>query len=336
MTREVWHGLARARHARLFIIPPEESGVKNAFIFPGQASQYVGMGQDLVAEYAEARVTFEQADAVLGLSLSQICFSGPEAVLTETINTQPAVLTHSIAVWRILARLQPELSPAFVAGHSLGEYSALVAAGALEFPDALHLIRERGRAMQAAGERHPGSMAAVLGMDQAALEAVCQETGTQIANYNAPGQIVISGAKQDMERALALIKARGARRVVPLAISIASHSRWMEPAAAEFAKAVAQTPVLTPIVPVISNVTAQPLENAEAIRKELVAQLTSSVQWIKSSEYMIAQGVTRFVELGPKDVLAGLSRRIDKNVHAISVGDVGSMKAFVESQSSGG
>ena len=307
--------------------------MKTAFIFPGQASQYVGMGQDLVAAYPQARTVFQEADARLGTALSVICFTGPENVLTDTLNAQPALLTHSVAVLRILQSVAPDLTPDFTAGHSLGEYSALVAADAIDFGDALMLVRARGRAMKAAGERNPGLMAAVLGMDNVTLESVCKETGAQIANYNAPGQIVISGARSDMERAMSLAKERGAKRVLPLAVSIASHSRWMESAASEFAETVSQTPLRTPRRPVISNVTAEPLDDVDAIRKELVVQLTASVQWTRSIEYMAARQVTKFIEVGPKDVLAGLVRRINKDVHAISIGDVASLKAFIESKS---
>jgi len=288
------------------------------------------MAQDLVAAYAEARAIFAQADATLGFALSALCFNGPENDLTDTINAQPALLTHSIAALRVTQTLQPARAPAFVAGHSLGEYSALVAADALEFADALRLVRERGRVMKAAGEQTPGAMAAIIGMDTAALEGVCAETGAQIANYNAPGQIVISGEKDALHRAVELAKSRGAKRAIGLAVSIASHSRVMENAAREFGYAVANTPLRAPKIPVISNVTAQPLTTVEEIRRELVAQLTSSVQWIKTIEYLVAQGVTQFVEIGPKDVLAGLIRRINKDVHAISIGDVASVKGFVE------
>ncbi|MBI5301587.1 MAG: ACP S-malonyltransferase [Chloroflexi bacterium] len=305
------------------------ASVKTAFVFPGQGSQFVGMAQDLVAMYPEARAVFDQADATLGFALSQLCFAGPNDMLTDTFNAQPALLTHGVAAWRVLMSLQPDARPAFTAGHSLGEYSALVAAGAMEFTDALVLVRERGRVMKAAGETNPGAMAAVIGMDDQALQDVCEQTGAQIANYNASGQIVISGAKDALDRAIALAKERGARRVIPLAVSIASHSRLMEAAAREYAGAVATTPMRDPDIPVISNVTAEPLTRVDDIRRELVAQLTSSVQWSKTIEYLSAQGVTKFVELGPKDVLAGLIRRINKNVHAISVGDVASVKGFV-------
>jgi [acyl-carrier-protein] S-malonyltransferase len=288
------------------------------------------MAQDLVAAYPAARATFEQADATLGFALSSLCFNGPENELTDTLNAQPALLTHSIAALRVLQTLQPDRAPAFVAGHSLGEYSALVAADALEFADALKLVRERGRVMKAAGEKTPGAMAALIGIDTAALESVCAETSAQIANYNAPGQIVISGEKDALNRAVELAKTRGAKRAIVLAVSIASHSRLMENAAREFANAVAGTPMRAPKMPVISNVTAQPLTSIEEIRHELVAQLTSSVQWIKTIEYLAAQGVTKFIEIGPKDVLAGLIRRINKDVHAVSVGDVASVKGFGE------
>jgi [acyl-carrier-protein] S-malonyltransferase len=288
------------------------------------------MAQDLVAAYPAARATFEQADATLGFALSSLCFNGPENELTDTLNAQPALLTHSIAALRVLQTLQPDRAPAFVAGHSLGEYSALVAADALEFADALKLVRERGRVMKAAGEKTPGAMAALIGIDTAALESVCAETSAQIANYNAPGQIVISGEKDALNRAVELAKTRGAKRAIVLAVSIASHSRLMENAAREFANAVAGTPMRAPKMPVISNVTAQPLTSIEEIRHELVAQLTSSVQWIKTIEYIAAQGMTKFIEIGPKDVLAGLIRRINKDVHAVSVGDVASVKGFGE------
>lgn len=301
-----------------------------AFVFPGQGSQFVGMAKDLVEAYPEARAVFEQADRTLGFSLTQLCFDGPEATLTDTINAQPALVTHSIAVLRVLQSLKPDAMPAYVAGHSLGEYSALVAADAVDFADTVKLVRERGRLMKEAGEKNPGAMASVLNMDESALEGVCSEAGAQIANYNNPGQLVISGTKQAIERAGALAKERGARRVIPLAVSIAAHSSLMEPAAREFAKAVDKTPMRAPRVPVISNVTAQPLTDVQAIKEDLVKQLTSAVQWIKSVEYMAAHGVTNFIELGPKDAVTGMIRRINTNVTAVSIGDVASVKAFVE------
>ncbi len=299
-----------------------------AFVFPGQGSQFVGMGKDLCEVYPEARTVFEQTDRVLGFFLSNLCWSGPEAELTDTINAQPALLTHSIAALRVLQKISRDPTPAFVAGHSLGEFSALVAADALGFADAVKLVRERGRAMKAAGQKTAGAMAAVIGMDEKALEEVCGEADAQIANYNEPAQIVITGTKAAIEKAMELAKARGARRVIPLKVSIASHSRLMEDAARDFTNVVEKVAVKTPRVPVIANVTAQPLANADEIKREMVLQLTSSVQWVKSVNYLIENGVDRFVEVGPKDVLAGLVRRINSNVHAVSVGDVASVKAF--------
>lgn len=309
--------------------------MKTAFVFPGQGSQYVGMGQDLAAEYPAARSVFEQADAILGFPLAQLCFTGPDTTLTDTVNAQPALLTHSVAAWRVLQFVSPGLAADFVAGHSMGEYTALVAAGVIDFAQALELVRERGRVMKRAGEETPGSMAAVIGMNDAALEGVCRETGAQIANYNSPGQIVISGSQAAIQQASALAKERGAKRVLPLAVSIASHSRLMESAAKEFEAAVAAVSLRPPTVPVISNVTAQPLTNADEIKREMIDQLTRSVQWTRSIEYLIAQGVANFVELGPKDVLAGLVRRIHKEARAISVGDVASVKAFLENKPTG-
>lgn len=304
--------------------------MSTAFVFPGQGSQYVGMANDLVANYPEARKIFDQADQALGLALSELCFNGPEDSLTDTINAQPALLTHSIAVLRVMQKIKPDIAPAFVAGHSLGEYSALVAADAIDFVAALKLVRERGRLMKEAGEKTPGAMAAMIGIDTAALEEVCAQAGVQIANYNAPGQIVISGEKVALNKAVDLAKTRGAKRAIVLAVSIASHSKLMESAAREFANAVASTPIRAPKVPVISNITALPLSNTDEIRHELVAQLTSSVQWTKTIEYISAHGVTKFVEVGPKDVLAGLIRRINKDIQAVSVGDMASVKVFGE------
>lgn len=301
-----------------------------AFIFPGQGSQFVGMGKELVENYPQARQIFDDADRVLGFSLSQLCFSGPETMLTDTINAQPALLTHSIAAWRVLTDLRRDFAPIFVAGHSLGEYSALVAADALDLADAVKLVRERGRLMKAAGENNPGAMASVLNMDVVPLEKVCAETGAQIANYNNPGNIVISGTMGAIEQAATLAKARGARRVITLAVSIAAHSRLMESAAREFANAVEAAPIRPPRVPVISNVTALPITKVTAIKKDLVDQLTSGVQWIKSVEYMAARGVNQFIEFGPKDATAGMVRRIVSNVDAVSIGDPASVRAFVE------
>ncbi len=307
---------------------------KVAFVFPGQGSQYVGMGRDLYETYPEARALFDEAERILGFPLSRLCFEGPMPELSDTINTQPALLTVSVALLRILELSQ--LSPATVAGHSMGEYTALVAAGALDFADGLRLVRERGRVMKEAGGQKPGGMAAVLGLEAETLDEICQmasqETGgiVQLANYNSPGQIVISGHKEALEQAMELARERGARRVIPLAVSIASHSPLMQTAAEAFASVVAQVDFHQPRVPVVANVTAVPITTVAEIRKELVDQLTSTVRWVESIRYMIAQGVTTFVEIGPRNVLTGLIRRIDKSVQVINVENVEGVKAFLE------
>ena len=308
-----------------------------AFVFPGQGSQYVGMGRDLYETYAEARTLFDEADAIMGFSLSKLCFEGPNEELDDTVNTQPALLTVSVALLRALRGNQ--LGPAAMAGHSMGEYTALVAAGALDFADGLRLVRERGRVMKEAGELDPGAMAAIIGLDAGTLEGICQEASTQhpastaqIANYNSPGQIVISGHKEALGRAMELAKERGARRVIPLAVSIASHSPLMQRAAETFASIVARVDFHEPRVPIVANVTAAPITTVAEIREELVGQLTSTVRWVESVQHMIAQGVTTLVEIGPKNVLTGLIRRIDKSVRTVNVGDVAALKALISEE----
>jgi len=272
------------------------------------------------------RGVFLRADALLGFPLSQQCWYGPAEALNDTLNTQPAIFTHSLAAYEMV-KLSEELpAPAFVAGHSLGELSALCAAGALTFEDGLRLARERGRLMKEAGERAPGSMAAVIGLDAQTLEAVCREAsarhhpGVVVANDNAPGQIVISGGKEAVAAATELAKAKGAKRVIPLNVSVASHSPLMAEAAEAFAQVVARTPVAPAQVPVVANTTARPITHPDDIRAELVAQLTAPVRWVESVRAMHQAGVTLFVELGPKDVLCGLIKRIVEGVETRAIG----------------
>ena len=305
-----------------------------AFIFPGQGSQYVGMGRDVYETYPVARAVFDEADAELGFPLSELCFAGPKEALNDTFNTQPAIFVTSVALWRVI---QPRHSDAaFFAGHSLGEYSALVAAGALDFVAGLRLVRERGRLMKAAGEQGRGGMAAVLGLDAPTLDRICDQareaTGgvVQAANYNSPGQIVISGDEEALAEAMARAKAAGARRVVRLAVSIAAHSPLMSSAIVPFRQAVEGTPFRTPGTSVVGNVTARPLASVGEIVSELVQQLTAPVRWTESVQWMIAQGVDTFVEVGPGKVLTGLVRRIDRSVRTINVKDVADIRAFSE------
>ena len=300
-----------------------------ACVFPGQGSQYVGMGQALYRDYPLVRQTFTQASAALGFDLASLCFEGPAELLTDTLNAQPAVLTLSIALWRVLQEGPFDSPrPLLFAGHSLGEYSALVAAGALEFTDALRLVRRRGELMQAAGRTYPGGMAAVIGLDEAMVERVCAQVQAEaggvvgMANYNSPGQIVISGDQASLGRATSLAEEEGAWRVIPLAVSVAGHSPLMAPAAEAFGKVVENTPIRRAQTPVVANVSAQPIEEPEEIRRELVAQLTSPVRWVESVKYMITQGVDTFVEVGPGDVLRGLIRRIDRGVKGRGVEEI--------------
>ncbi|MGA2821092.1 MAG: ACP S-malonyltransferase [Anaerolineales bacterium] len=305
-----------------------------AFLFPGQGSQFVGMGKDLALTSDSARAAFETADSTLGYSLSKLCWEGPEADLNQTLHTQPAILVHSVAAWRAFQERVGNLRPRCLAGHSLGEFSALVAAGALEFRDALHLVRERARLMTEAGERSPGGMAALLNLGIEEAQKVCEqaaaETGevVQVANDNCPGQVVISGTLQALERAMSLAKERGARRALRLAVSIAAHSPLMRPAAGVFARTIQSTPISQAGVPVIANVTAEPISQVSEIREELEAQLTSPVQWTRSVRKMVAEGCVRFIELGPKDVLTGLGRRIAPEVPGLSIGTAADLAAF--------
>jgi len=306
--------------------------MKVAYVFPGQGSQWVGMGRDLYQGFAPAKAVFDQADETLGFPLSKLCFEGPEEELLQTINAQPAIVTVSYACLEASRNLNAGLPPAsFVAGHSLGEYTALAAAGVLDFATTVYLARERGRLMHEAGQIVPGGMAAIIGLDEAALNDVCKESGTRIANINCPGQIVISGAEDNLNQAMNLAKAKGAPRAIRLQVSGAFHTPLMQPAVDGMAEAIAKLSFTQPTIPIIGNTTAQPLTTAEQVKEELLRQLCNCVQWQRSVEYMVGNGVSTFIEIGPGRVLAGLLKRIDRGVNIINIGDAEAVRLKNES-----
>jgi [acyl-carrier-protein] S-malonyltransferase len=289
-----------------------------AFLFPGQGSQSVGMGKDLAAQYSSAKQIFDEADALFGYAFSQLMWDGPDTELNETINTQPALYVHSVAAWRTFTHLHPEVQPASLAGHSLGELSALTASGALPFADGLRLVRTRGELMKRAGESNPGGMAAILGVDIPTLEKVCAEASAadeivQVANDNCPGQVVISGHKPALERAMAGAKAAGAKRAVALAVSIAAHSPLMDSIQNDWNAAVDGCAMIDPSIPVIGNVHAKPMTAADELRADIKAQMQSRVRWTESVEAMRGMGIQSYVEAGSGEVLLGLVKRIDSS-----------------------
>ena len=296
-----------------------------AFVSPGQGSQTVGMGKDLVDQFPVTKQAFEEADSILGFSLSKLMMEGPLDELNETVNTQPALFVHSLASYRAFTHLYPDLKPAAMAGHSLGELSALAAAGALSFEDGLRLVRKRGELMKRAGELAPGGMAAVLGVDIPTLEKVCAEASAenelvQVANDNCPGQVVISGAKPAVERAMAGAKAAGAKRALPLAVSIAAHSPLMDSIQSEWNDAVLQASFTGFQIPVVGNVHARPLVDEAAARNDIMAQMQSRVRWTESVKFMASQGITTFVEVGTGSVLGGLIKRISDSATSYTLG----------------
>ena len=305
--------------------------MKVAYVFPGQGAQSVGMGRDLHENFSSAKTVFEQADEALKFPISRLCFDGPENELRQTINAQPAIVTVSFACLKALqeANRDNELPlPAFLAGHSLGEYTALAVAGVLDFATTVYLARERGRLMHEAGQKRPGSMAAIIGLDEILLTEVCQETDTRIANINCPGQLVISGAVENLGKAVDLAKAKGAHRAIPLQVSGAFHTPLMQSAVDGMFEIISTLSFSDPAIPIIGNTTAQPLTTADAIKEELLRQLCNCVQWQRSIEYMIDNGVSTFVEIGPGKVLTGLIKRINHGVELINIGDVEAIKSI--------
>ncbi len=307
------------------------------YMFPGQGSQHVGMAEELAEVYPDARAVFREADDVLNVALSRICFEGPEDLLTDTINAQPALFASSMAA---LCAIQAELGylprPALFAGHSMGEYTALAAAGCIEFADGLRLVRERGRLMKEAGAKQPGRMAAVIGLSEEVVAEVCAEVAeasggvAQIANDNCPGQIVVSGDEDSIAAAMSGLEKAGARRVVPLAVSIAAHSPLMAPAASRLEATIGTVEVRDPLAPLIGNTSGRPLDNAGAICQELNAQLTGSVKWTASMKFAVDAGVETAVEIGPGSVLTGLMRRIDRKGKRANVADAADVLEFCE------
>ncbi|HLK97083.1 MAG TPA: ACP S-malonyltransferase [Hymenobacter sp.] len=290
-----------------------------AVIFPGQGSQFSGMGRDLYEHYPEAKRLMDQADDILGFSLTNVMFTGSDEDLRRTDVTQPAIFLHSVA----LAAVLPDLNPGMVAGHSLGEFSALVAAKVLKFEDALRLVAQRAQAMQAACQEQPGTMAAILGLDDNTTARICQEitsTGNVVvaANYNCPGQLVISGSQRGVELACEQLKAAGAKRALPLPVGGAFHSPLMQSAEAALAEAIAQTSFSIGICPVYQNVDAAPHTDPDEIRENLVRQLTAPVRWTQSVQRMVQDGATDFVECGPGKVLQGLVKKVAPEVSAQS------------------
>lgn len=291
-----------------------------AHIFPGQGAQYPGMGKELFDNHSSARGYFMQANEVLGFSITDVMFEGDEESLKQTKVTQPAIFLHSV----VAVLIRPEFTPAMVAGHSLGEFSALVANGTLRFEDGLKLVYQRALAMQRACEANPSTMAAVLGLEDLVVEEVCDGVKDEVvvpANYNSPGQVVISGSYAGVEQASELLKEAGAKRVIPLAVGGAFHSPLMQPARDELAEAINSTDFQTPRCPIFQNVNAQSTTKIETIRTNLIDQLTAPVRWAQSVVAMIDSGATTFVECGPGKVLQGLVKKIDRAVATQSIND---------------
>ena len=304
---------------------------KTALLFAGQGAQVVGMGKDLAEGFPTAKALFERANEAVGYDLASICFNGPEAELTKTENAQPGIFLVSWVAFQLLKEQFPKLKFEATAGLSLGEFTALTAAGVMSFEDGLRVVRQRGRFMQEACEAAPGSMAAIIGLEEAATREVCAEAGVELANLNCPGQLVISGEAAGIQKACERAKARGAKRALPLPVAGAYHSKLMASAQPKLREALGAIPLNLPSVPVISNVTARPHHTGAEIHQKLVDQVTSSVRWEESIRFLIGEGFTRFIELGPGTALTGFMKRIDKNAQALNVADVPSLNATVAS-----
>jgi [acyl-carrier-protein] S-malonyltransferase len=305
---------------------------KLAFLFPGQASQYPGMGRELAGNHPAARSVFDEADRALGFSVSDLCFNGTEEALKLTANTQPAILTVSVAAYQVLA--ENGVEPAFVAGHSLGEFSALVAAGGLEFSDAVRLVRRRGEYMQSAVPEGVGAMAAILGLAPAQVAGICRQAADgQVvapANLNSPEQTVISGHAEAVKRAVELASAGGAKRAVILPVSAPFHSSLMQPAAQRLEADLRATPFQPLRVPLVNNADAELTTSGDEARESLIRQVTLPVRWEESVRELIEQGVNTFVEVGPGRVLTGLLRQIDRSIHVFNVEDEKSLRSTLE------
>jgi len=288
------------------------------YLFAGQGSQYVGMGKDLYESFPESKAVFDRADKVLGFSISNLCFNGPQEELTKTNNCQPAILAMSIACWQAYKSKHPQID-GYMAGLSLGEYSAYVASGALNFEDAIFLVRRRGEFMDEQAAKHPGKMLSVIGLDLAKVKEICSETKAEIANINCPGQTVISGAPESIKKAQVLAKEKGAKLAVILEVSGAFHSSFMQEASLKLAKELGKINIAACGFPVISNVTAKPVSSPEEIKQNLILQVSASVLWEDSIKLILSKGVSNFIEFGPGKVLKGLMRRIDSNVQVTNV-----------------
>lgn len=303
---------------------------KTALLFAGQGAQAVGMGKDLAGAFPAAQALFDRANAALGYDLAGVCFNGPEAELTKTENAQPGIFLVSWVALDLLKARVPGLKFDATAGLSLGEFTALTAAGAMSFEDGLRVVRLRGRFMQEACEATKGGMAAIIGLDEGPTREVCAEAGVELANLNCPGQLVISGEADKITKACELAKARGAKRALPLTVAGAYHSRLMASAQPKLREALAGVTLSAPTVPVIANVTAQPHGAPAAIVDTVVAQVTGSVRWEESVRYLLAQGFTRFIELGPGTALTGFMKRIDKTAQVLNVADCASLETTVK------